>query len=300
VTAATPEYIVARRVLLDALDALGPQARSVVLVGAQAVYLRAGDGGLAVTPHTIDADLGLRPELIAAAPELSSCMTSAGFAHSKADSVGIWVTRRTIAGRSVPVAVDLLVAEAVAGTGSRAARIPPHDDRTARRVRGIEGALFDHDAMVLSPLEPSDLRRREILVAGPAALLVAKAHKVKERLAGRGRAISVAKDALDIVRLLRGCPEPDTAARLRRLLAVPGVADDLREATANVTREAIDFLRREFAVAAGRGCSLAADAAVGAMESPELVASTVELTRNLLRRIDPTLDANGGTPSPGN
>lgn len=36
------EYVLARRVLLDALDALGPQIEAVVLVGAQAVYLHTG------------------------------------------------------------------------------------------------------------------------------------------------------------------------------------------------------------------------------------------------------------------
>ncbi len=35
-----PLYVVARRVLLDALDALGPHREACVLVGAQAVYLR--------------------------------------------------------------------------------------------------------------------------------------------------------------------------------------------------------------------------------------------------------------------
>lgn len=39
-----PAYIAARRVLLDALNALGPHRASVVLVGAQAIYLHVGDG----------------------------------------------------------------------------------------------------------------------------------------------------------------------------------------------------------------------------------------------------------------
>jgi len=35
-------YVDARRALLDALDALGPQAAAIVLVGAQAIYLHTG------------------------------------------------------------------------------------------------------------------------------------------------------------------------------------------------------------------------------------------------------------------
>lgn len=44
----SPLYIVARTVLLDALDALGEQRDAVVLVGAQAIYLHAGDADIAV------------------------------------------------------------------------------------------------------------------------------------------------------------------------------------------------------------------------------------------------------------
>lgn len=44
----SPLYIVARTVLLDALDALGEQRDAVVLVGAQAIYLHTGDADIAV------------------------------------------------------------------------------------------------------------------------------------------------------------------------------------------------------------------------------------------------------------
>jgi hypothetical protein len=48
-------YTVARTVLLDALEALGEHRKALVLVGAQAIYLRVGEADLAVeTP--------LRPE----------------------------------------------------------------------------------------------------------------------------------------------------------------------------------------------------------------------------------------------
>lgn len=41
-----PEYVDARRILLDALEALGSHRKAVVLVGAQAIYLRVGEGEL--------------------------------------------------------------------------------------------------------------------------------------------------------------------------------------------------------------------------------------------------------------
>jgi hypothetical protein len=52
-----PIYVEARRVLLDALTALAPQGSAVIVAGAQAVYLRAGDADVAVAPYTTDGDL---------------------------------------------------------------------------------------------------------------------------------------------------------------------------------------------------------------------------------------------------
>jgi hypothetical protein len=56
-----PLYIAARSVLLNAPDALGPQLDAVIVVGAQAVYLRTGDTDIGVAAYTIDADLALAP-----------------------------------------------------------------------------------------------------------------------------------------------------------------------------------------------------------------------------------------------
>ena len=44
--AVAPEYVAARRVLLDALEALTYQLPSLILVGAQAVYHHTGISGL--------------------------------------------------------------------------------------------------------------------------------------------------------------------------------------------------------------------------------------------------------------
>ncbi len=252
-----PEYVAARRVLLNALDALGTQRSAVVLVGAQAIYLRVGDAGIPGSLRTTDGDLGLRPELLTREPELSACMTKANFHLDPREPVGIWVTETDIGGRMAEVKVDLLVPDAVGGVGSRAARIPPHAKSTARKVRGLEGVLFDHDMMSLPSLEATDTRSHKILVAGPAALIVAKSHKIMERLAEGKRLGPLPKDALDVVRLLRGCPEDEVVDRTKRLIAFDGSQVAAEQATAVVTREAWDFLRTEFGVLAGRGCDLA-------------------------------------------
>jgi len=57
-------YVIARRVPLDALEALGPHRDATILVGAQAIYLHTGDADLAVAEYTTDADLALDPDLL--------------------------------------------------------------------------------------------------------------------------------------------------------------------------------------------------------------------------------------------
>lgn len=73
------EYVEARRVLLDALDALRAHLGAVVLVGAQAVYLRTEGRTAGYQPFTTDADIVLDPTLLAAIPPLGDAMRNAGF-----------------------------------------------------------------------------------------------------------------------------------------------------------------------------------------------------------------------------
>lgn len=86
-------YVVARRVLLDALVALRDQSDAVTIVGAQAIYLRSIDVELAVASFTSDADLGLDPDRLADVPLLEEAMTAAGFMRDFPDSA-CWVGDR--------------------------------------------------------------------------------------------------------------------------------------------------------------------------------------------------------------
>ena len=209
-------YLIARRVLLDALDALGEHRDAIVLVGAQAVYLRVGDADLALAPYTTDADLVIDPHRLAEIPPLEQVLLGAGFAPASGDSVGVWLTRkRTSRQVEAEIAVDLLVPLSVSpGSGRRAARLPGHHAKAARIVRGLDGAVVDADLMRLSALEPDDGRSVEVRVAGAGALLIAKAHKIDDRL-GSDRLTD--KDAFDVLRLLRGTATADLAERFRRL-----------------------------------------------------------------------------------
>ena len=80
---------------------------------------------------------------LADTPLLEDALQQAGFAAT--EQPGIW-TRDD-------VELDLLVPEAVGGTGRRGARLGPHGNRVARKVKGLEGALVDSSVMELRSLD---------------------------------------------------------------------------------------------------------------------------------------------------
>jgi len=180
-------YAVARRVLLDALDALAGQRDAIVVIGAQAVYLRCGTADLPVAVYTSDADLSDDPRRLLGVPRLQEAMAGAGFTLRGEPGhlqPGTWIRLERVGDEVVEMPVDLLVPEALANTGAgrRTAKLEPHDKLSARKVPGIEVATIDHDVMVVESLESTDLRRIQVGVAGPAALLVEKAYKIEDRL----------------------------------------------------------------------------------------------------------------------
>ena len=266
-------YVLARRVLLDALDALGSHRGAIVLVGAQAVYLRVGEADLAVAPFTTDGDLAIDPTVLAEIPPLERALMDAGFLPKTKDSVGIWITKRTTSQHiDAEVAVDLLVPASVSpGGGRRAARLKGHDQRVARIVKGLDGAMVDADAMALAALEPHDPRSIEVRVAGPAALLVAKLHKISER---QGTDRLSDKDALDVLRLLRGTETDDLARRYKKLLA-----NSLSEGAATTGRA---LLEQQFADRIGVGVEMAIRSAGALGNADEIAASCVALAGDLL------------------
>jgi hypothetical protein len=269
-------YILARRVLLDALAALGPHRDALVLVGAQAVYLHVGEADLAVAPYTTDGDLVINPELLAAIPPLEENLRNAGFRPKGSESIGVWVA--TLAGgrpTAAEMTIDLLVPLAVnPGKGRRAARLQGHDHRAARATRGLEGALVDLAPMTITALDPTDVRLFELNVAGTAALLTAKLHKIQDR-AGSKRAQD--KDALDILRILRGTTTEALAERFRLLLS------DAR--SAEVARMALALLRAQFLERPRIGIAMTLSAVGALADHAEIEASGEALAGDLLRAL---------------
>src|SRR6266516_7162710 len=86
-----------------------------------------------------------------------------------------------------------------------------------RRAVGLEAALVDHSPMSVTALEPSDTRTFEVEVAGAAALLVAKAHKIHDRLESSRPGRAEDKDAADVYRLMQTTSPTDAAHRLAAL-----------------------------------------------------------------------------------
>ncbi|MBS3974812.1 MAG: hypothetical protein KGZ89_08115 [Actinobacteria bacterium] len=264
------EYIVARTVLLDALEALGPHREAAVLVGAQAVYIHTGDAGLAVAESTTDGDLALDPARVPETPEIAAAMRSKKFFRDEKASgpdIGIWSSLREIDGVPAIVKVDLLMPEAVGGGGRRAARVKGHEEGSVLKVRGLEGCLVDRTPHVIAALDEFDSRAFEIMVAGPAALLVSKLIKLKERTAefeAGGRDRRKNKDALDVLRILRAADAKELATTLRALGA--------EDVSAEVTREAMEALGDLFGTADSSASQMAADAAFP--EPREIIAAS--------------------------
>lgn len=244
-----PLYVAARRVLLDAIEALAPHSQAVVVVGAQAIYLRTGSAELGIAPYTTDGDLALDPRQLGDEPLLETAMQSAHFRRDLLQP-GVWLGGTIVGGEQVTVPVDLIVPEgATAQIGRRGARLGPHGNRAARRATGLEAALIDHSPLTIAALEDDDPRFFEVEVAGAAALLVAKAHKIHEHLARAQSSRAEDKDAADIYRLMQVSSPVDVANTLAQL------QDD--QLAGPATAAAIDFLVQLFGRRGGAGVDMA-------------------------------------------
>lgn len=138
------EYVAARRVLLDTLILLRDQLDAFVLVGAQAVYLRAPFGDPRPM-YTTDGDLLIDPDLLARHPDLGAELAAAGFTLGRHGNPGHWISPDGIV-------IDLMVASgSLPRSTCRTALLAGQATTTARRTDGLELALVDNTAMTLPP-----------------------------------------------------------------------------------------------------------------------------------------------------
>lgn len=251
---ADPRYVAARRALLDALEALEPHLDAIVVAGAQAVYLRTGDANVGVAEYTTDGDLAVDTTRLGAAPPLDVVMGER-FDHAKgssgAEEPGVWVQTVEIEGQHVDVPIDLIVPEGLAPPGgSRGARLGPHGNRAARKAAGLEAAIIDNEILTIEALDRDDERSIDCRVAGPTALLIAKAHKIQDRLEQPSRPHRlIDKDAGDVYRLMLTTPTPLVRAVAARLLA--------DERVARPSRRGVELLRQQFGARRAQGVEMA-------------------------------------------
>jgi len=246
----------ARAGLLDALQALEGQRDALVVIGAQAVYLRTGELDVALAPATNDSDFSLDPRLLQDDPRIEQAMRRAGFLPSA--QPGSWL-------REDGIPVDLMVPRKLAGSGRRSVSIPPHDKFSARQTRGIEATLVDFDVQEITSLDLADNRSISAKVAGPAALLVAKIHKIVERLQTPIR--SNDKDAHDSYRILRSVETSELRNRFLSLLN-----DELSQQS---TMESLVYLREHFAAGPESAGSMMAGRAEAGLGDPSQVSLSV-------------------------
>jgi len=265
--------VLVRATLLDALEALASHRESVVVIGAQAVYMHTGGAAVAIAEYTKDADLAIDPRVLPDDPRVEAAMEAAHFSRALDAQPGSWTSPK-----GVPV--DLMVPESLAGPGSRdarGARIPPHDRRATRRAVGLEAAMVDAGTMTITALDPLDPRSFTVRVAGPAALLVAKLHKIGERAADNSRRL-VDKDAHDVYRLLRAVPTAALRDAFQRLQADP--------LSRGVTETALTYLADLFAAGEhGVGAVMAGRAETGVGDPAQVAASVSLLAADLIESL---------------
>lgn len=267
--AVDPLYIAARSVLLDALTALRPHGLSVIVAGAQAIYLRTGEANLAIAPYTTDGDLALDPAKLAENPTLGAAMRAANFVLGT--EPGIWIATTRVGDEDVRIPVDLIVPEGVAtGGGRRDARLQGQGARVARRALGLEATLVDHGPLTIHALKPDDKRSIQAEVAGAAALLVAKLHKLHERVESQRQARIDDKDAADVLRIMQTTNPADIADTLATLTRDPIAGE--------ATAAALTYLDALFGTRGRPGVTMAQRALRTAIPSERIQALCVGYT----------------------
>lgn len=150
------------------------------------------------------------PSLITANQSIYEAMIEAGFFPARPERSGIYSRQPSEPGGNPhPPTLDLIAPESVAGSSRshRGARIAGQNRRAVSKADGLELALLDYKWRTLRPIDPTSSRLGiEVKVAGPAALLCAKAWKLAERVrdADAGKPWRLReKDAGDIWQLMR-------------------------------------------------------------------------------------------------
>lgn len=217
------------------------------------------------------------PSILEPVPDLKDLLRAHQFS-SRPDNVGIWEKRQQVfdehEGPTI-VTVDFFVPAMMGKRKGRGADLGQQGKDVARQAHGLEAALVDQDQMDIEALESEDDRRHRIAVAGPMALLIAKVHKINERLDEPKRLKS--KDALDSFRLLQAIETPRLARAFKKLLADP--------LSGEVAADASTLLENLFSTQDSVGSRLAGQAVSPLADADTIAASCADLTQQLLQAV---------------
>lgn len=248
-----PGTVLSRRALIDVIVGLSEHLEALTVLGGHAVIEMTWHlDALPVPDTTQDGDLGVAPQLLADSPLLFEKMTELGFEAARPDRPGIW---SPIEQRDLPpherASVDLIAPRAVAAENIkrpiRAARVGAHGKHSVSATEGTELSLLDRSSRVLRSFDTGP--SVEAYVAGPTALLCAKAYKLHDRMEPselrRNRERLRPKDFADVYRLLHAI-SGEEAARVFEL----GAADERIGTAVGLGRDhLIELLRDPSAVA---------------------------------------------------
>lgn len=227
------EIVTSRRALIDVITGLADHREALTVLGGHAVIEVTQDiPALPPDDTTRDADLGVIPQLLADGPTLSSRMIKLGYETARPERPGVWSPvsqrNRNIHDRD---SIDLIAPMALArgnltsSRSIRAARVGVHGKHAVSAAHGTELSTIDRQRRTLRSFDGGPTVNA--YVAGPSALLSAKASKIHDRLnptelrrnADRLRP----KDFADLYRLLLAVTPKDAAGIFARGVEDPQI-----------------------------------------------------------------------------
>lgn len=260
-------FATARQALASAMAALKEvSSRGFILVGAQAVYLRAGHIRVSMPAFTFDGDIVADPRYVRSTRLILEKLEAVGFTPR---GYGGLYKNPSLNTESVHAThIDVFVPERFENDFDLAG-ISASDSAAVMSQAGLELTLFDHSTMEISASD----KTLQLEVAGIASLVIAKAWKIYERYEqGQEAFADVAKDVIDVFRLLRASEPEDLAATFARMPGEPRVSE-----TAHIgAKYLLAMCGRE-----GPGLRLVTSALGNNDESLEVVASLSVLTEEL-------------------
>lgn len=217
-----PEIVTSRRALIDVITGLSEHREALTVLGGHAV--------MEVTQHvpslppddtTRDGDLGVTPQLLGNDPILAARMAELGYETARPERPGVW---SPIAQRNRDIhdrdSVDLIAPMSLSRDGLnsarkiRAARVGIHGRRVVSATEGTELSIVDRHLGTLRAFDGGP--DTQAFIAGPTALLCAKAYKLHDRMDSiqleRNPDRLRVKDFADLYRLLLAVAPEEAAS----------------------------------------------------------------------------------------